>query len=254
MHDINQGRIPANLIKNWRSISMDGLAGGGPAWNKRTGGTWPFPVNIAKTWVPSQDWAESKVEGAVGTGKVGGWKNMWKWLHDQFPSAVLTSSVRNTRTLSGNASLHNAGRAIDVVGPMKAMVMAITKAYGGNVTELISPYTSLNRWHGKPHAYSKAVQAQHGAFGNNAHVHWAMDNGGVLPPKSTTMVTNATNRREFALTEDKLQAIAGIRIDNLNVTVQAGVTSAEAARIAKDIRNELVKVANRNGGKSYLPK
>lgn len=254
MHDLNQGRIPADIVKNWRSYAMDGLAGGGPVWNQRTKGTWPHPITEHNAWVPSEAQAAKAVGGFYGNGNIMGWQNQVAWARSKFPGIGVYSTFRNgSRTLSGNLSYHASGRAVDFE-PKRALAVAIKETFGKNIKELITPWLDLMIWHGKPHKFSKAIENQHGvgAAGND-HVHWAMDNGGVLPPRSTTTITNATRESEYALTRSQLKEVAGVNIENLNVTVNGNIPSADAQRIAVQIRNELTKVAGRNGGRAGLP-
>lgn len=124
-------------------------------------------------------WLEENLAPPLGPGI--GWQAMWAALSSQFPGARLTSSVRpGSRTLSGNLSWHARGRAIDVVGPFRAIGQWIAEHYGPQTLELISPDGSgaPNLRHGRPHTYSAPIRAQHS--GGNAHIHWAMANGGII--------------------------------------------------------------------------
>jgi tape measure domain-containing protein len=72
------------------------------------------------------------------------------------------------------------------------------------------------------------------------------DSGGILPP-GATLAINATGRNEYVTTE----APGGVTV---NVTVQGNVTTEKdlAESIATEVRNALLRKANRNGGKTGL--
>jgi hypothetical protein len=139
------------------------------------------------------DGLKEKVTGLFGagadgfSGSLGGAKGGrgWQWevatVEAAFPHTGVYSTFRpGATTLSGNRSYHAIGRAVDFE-PKRAVAEWIAKTYGKNTLELITPWRDLMLWHGKPHKYSHAIEAQHGVFGNNAHIHWAYDNGGLLP-------------------------------------------------------------------------
>lgn len=76
------------------------------------------------------------------------------------------------------------------------------------------------------------------------------DSGGVLPP-GDTLARNHTGKNEYVFTGDQLANAGGVTV---NVTVQGNVTSEKdlAASIAKSVRDELLRIANRNGGRNGL--
>jgi len=99
------------------------------------------------------------------------------------PAVTLISGLRpGSRTLSGNLSYHAGGRAIDI--PAVFAVASYIKArWGPQIKELISPWNSLNMNNGRPHAYSGDVYDQHagtGRFKGNAHIHFALADGGLV--------------------------------------------------------------------------
>jgi hypothetical protein len=88
------------------------------------------------------------------------------------------------------------------------------------------------------------------------------DNGGWLRPGWNW---NGTGEGELALSKPQSRALekgielattgrAGIHIENLNVYVSGGASKQDATRIAKEIRDELVNIAGRNGGRGGLTK
>jgi phage-related minor tail protein len=164
------GKIPAagwmlDLMKNTVTTLMSGVGKTITSWVGGGGGS-----SVGGGATPGSD------------GSPGGWASMWNWVKERFPSAQLYSGYRNSRTLSGNLSLHASGRAIDIT-PNRAISDAIIRTFGKNITELISPWPSDHYHRGRKHTYSRAVQAQHGVWGNNAHIHWAMRKGGLWAPK-----------------------------------------------------------------------
>lgn len=93
------------------------------------------------------------------------------------PGSVISGLRPGARTLSGNLSYHAQGRALDL-SPIRAIAQAIRARFGGRTLELITPWRELDLHHGRPHTYSAAVHAQHS--GGNAHIHWAMADGGLV--------------------------------------------------------------------------
>ncbi len=202
------GKIPAagwmlDLMKNTVTTLMSGVGKTITSWVGGGGGS-----SAGGGATPGSD------------GSPGGWSSMWNWVKQRFPSAELYSGYRNSRTLSGNLSLHASGRAIDIT-PNRAISDAIIRTFGKNITELISPWPSDHYWHGKKHTYSRAIQAQHGVFGNNAHIHWAMKNGGIykyddggwLEPGSTGV--NMGRRPEAVLTPEESAGLKGLGLGEL---------------------------------------
>ena len=99
------------------------------------------------------------------------WQTMWEWARRHIPGVVLTSGQRAT------PDYHGQGKAIDIAAPMTASGKAammnaaaiLYNTFGSSILELIHTPFSPNLWHGRPHSYSPATQAQHWD-----HVHWAM--------------------------------------------------------------------------------
>lgn len=112
--------------------------------------------------------------GYAGGGRV--WQNLWRINKDEFPNSRLTSSVRNSTTVSGNKSMHASGMAIDVAGPRpgdKSAMLAIANwwraNYGAKLAELIhTPLGNKQIKNGSNYTYAGAVARQH-----HDHVHIA---------------------------------------------------------------------------------
>jgi hypothetical protein len=159
---------------------------------------------------------------------------MWNWVKTRFPSAQLYSGLRNTKTLSGNTSLHASGRAIDV-SPIRAISNAIIATFGKNITELISPWKADHVWHGqRPHDYGYALDAQHGVYGNNAHIHWAMKNGGVFKYDSGGVLNpgqigaNFGRKPEAVLSPDESRGLKGMGTGELISKLDELIEAVEA--------------------------
>lgn len=163
----------------------------------------------ALAYLKNDDAKNPAGNGTLPLGSGMKYQAMMKILRQQFPGLPLISGYRpGSRTLSGNKSYHSAGRAVDLP-PRKDVAAWIYQNFKSKTKELITPYQQYNLHNGNKHRYTGAIWNQHNFAGGNAHDHWAMDRSGVLPPKSTTLVTNATREREYAMTEDKLKKLAG---------------------------------------------
>jgi hypothetical protein len=163
-----------------------GYAGGGQVW--------PYRTTASKTRIPSMAAVEDAVQvvdagGAggsfSGTGNGGAGGSGWQFLvavsKRAFPSLGVWSTFRrNSRTLSGNVSYHARGRAVDFA-PNRAHAEWVNANYFGRTKELITPWNNLNIHNGRRHTYTGAVWRQHNFPGGNAHNHWAMYKGGVIP-------------------------------------------------------------------------
>jgi hypothetical protein len=206
MDDLNNRRIP----KDW----LPGFARGGLIPRFADGGkvTWPYQVNVAKTQIPRPDQLEF---GESGSGDLGGEAGSgigWKWqmatLRKKFPGLDMYSGFRkNARTPSGNVSWHARGRAVDVP-PRHDVFNFIHDTYGKKTQELIWLGDKFrNIQHGHHHVYSNSLLQNHGVAGMpNAHLHWAYDQGGFIPPGYST-VYNGTGKPEPVLTAPQWDAV-----------------------------------------------
>jgi hypothetical protein len=186
------------------------------------------------------DALKDKVAGFFGgggdgyTGTLGGAKGGrgWQWevatVEGAFPHTGVYSTFRpGAVTLSGNRSYHAIGRAVDFE-PKRPVAEWIAKTYGKNTLELITPWRDLMLWHGKPHKYSRAIEAQHGVFGNNAHIHWAYDKGGLLPdtrnmPGGTMQVFHGNRLPDKVLTDAQWNSMA-----TLAATAREGIAAGNS--------------------------
>ncbi|WP_432789238.1 phage tail tape measure protein [Brevibacterium sp. K11IcPPYGO002] len=103
-----------------------------------------------------------RIPGVNAFADAGVWRNLWAITRDQFPNARLTSAYRGgSRTVSGNASYHSRGMAIDVSPSMDIFNFWRNK-YGANLAELIySPANGKQIKNGQNYTYGGAVRAQH---------------------------------------------------------------------------------------------
>jgi len=229
-----------NQIRNFinSGLSPDGFSG------LMRGGANNILNNLV-SWVAGKDKEGGAIGGGGGSGM--GWQNQMRVLHSAFPGLALISGFRpGAHTLSGNLSYHALGRAVDVP-PIKAVANWIRSHYGNSSKELITPWPQLDLRNGKFHDYDDAIDAQHGVYGNNAHVHWAMDSVSRVQPGWFSGY-NGTGRPETLVNKDLIGPT--IQIDNVTIVLQGtGYTQQDV----KNIRNELLKLAKRNGGVSGLP-
>lgn len=143
----------------------------------------------------------SAAAGALGAGSFAGLANgisaVLADLRSVFGAVGVISGYRpGARTLSGNVSYHASGRAIDIA-PVLGWAQYLRWAWGPRLRELITPWNALNILNGRPHTYTGAVWAQHNFAGGNAHIHAALDDGGLrwLRP-GYNIIPNGTGRLE----------------------------------------------------------
>jgi hypothetical protein len=171
---------------------------------------------------------------------LGGSAGMMRLLRGPFPGLPLISGYRpNSVTLSGGRSYHADDRAVDV-RPQREIAAWIRQHFMAGTKELISPWNDLNLHNGRPHQYTGAVWNQHNFAGGNAHVHWAFDKGGYLPP-GWSMAWNGTGTPEAVLTGSQwrdIQSLAGsstrsgntYNFEFANTTLTSGRLRAMQAR------------------------
>jgi hypothetical protein len=111
------------------------------------------------------------------------WRQMFGIVKGQFPSATLNSAYR-----PGDPGYHGKGKATDLGGPMLAIDRWLASRFP-NSTELIHT-PGINLWHGAPHVYNAATRAEH-----FSHVHWAMENAGMLGAQAAAGAMGATDVR-----------------------------------------------------------
>lgn len=199
MEAIRQRAIPKDMFPGF---ATGGAIGARPNWK------WPIQYKVPELDIPTDEEIFSNVySGLLGDMKGGqGWKWMVNAVRSQFPGTDVYSTFRRgSRTLSGNLSYHARGRAVDFE-PDREVAEWLARTFGKNTLELITPWRDLMLWHGKPHKYGRDIEAQHGVFGKNRHIHWAYDQGGYLPPGYST-VFNGTGRPEPVLTAPQWDAV-----------------------------------------------
>jgi tape measure domain-containing protein len=238
------GQAIKPLVNVIRNMVNNGLPSDGFGGLMRGGAN--TILNSLVSWVAGKDKEGGAIGGGGGVGM--GWQNQIKLLRSAFPGLTLISGFRpGARTLSGNRSYHAIGRAVDVP-PIRAVAMWIRQHYGSSTKELITPWPELDLRNGRFHDYDRAIDAQHGVYGNNAHVHWAMDSASTVQPGWFTGY-NGTGKPETLVNKDILGP--SIQIDSVTIVLQGtGYTQQDV----KNIRNELIKLGNRNGGSIGLPK
>lgn len=165
----------------------------------------PIKVDVSKTKMPFtmaqlEDRYASSPSGVVPGGL--GYKRMEQILLSQFPNLGIFSDYRpGAITVTGNRSYHSVGRAVDM-SPRRDVFEWIRKNYPNSRELIFSPMGMEQIWNGRPHIYSDPVKAEH-----YNHVHWAYDQGGMLPPGYST-VFNGTGQPEPVLTSQQWNAIS----------------------------------------------
>lgn len=191
-----------------------GFAAGGSA-------KYPFEVNTSVTRIPTMDEVRAAVLKPItasrSRGGIGA-ADMMRLLRAVFPGLALYSGFRpGSRTPSGNRSYHSMiaadgdeGRAVDLP-PKRSVFNWIHDNFFEGTRELIwAGDADRNIWNGTHHRYSASLLANHGVAGQpNAHVHWAYDQGGYLPPGVST-VYNGTGKPEPVFTDGQFENIAAL--------------------------------------------
>lgn len=214
-------------------------------------------LNKVKTWLSDKVGDLFNSGGGTVTGTLGslggaiGYAKMWELVKKQFPTGVsLISGFRaGATTLSGNKSYHASGRAVDM-SPVRAVAEWIRANYGANTKELITPWRDLMLHNGKPHKYSAAIEAQHGVTGHNAHIHWAMknggifklfDNGGILRPNDIGI--NRLGQPEAVLTPSESRGLKAMQTGELIDKIEELIEVCRT--IGADVGDEINGVGRR---------
>lgn len=233
--------IKASAVQTYGKDFMDAVntkkfaRGGHVLANRDWGNNMSLPVNVRGSKIPTREQVASKVVPPVGAGM--GYKAQFALLKRIFPGLDLISGFRaGARTLSGNQSYHALGRAIDV-NPSRAVADYIYRNYKSKTKELITPWRDRMVSNGQDHKFSRAIEAQHGVFGSNAHVHWAMDKQTTVEP-GPFMGVNRTGRRETLVNKDLVDNAIHIH----------GPIYIQGVTDIKSMRDELLKLGRRNGG------
>jgi hypothetical protein len=176
----------------------------------------PYRVELSKTYVPTLDEVLAKVVPQPSAGGIGS-QDMMRILRQPFPGLDLLSGYRpGSRTASGSLSYHariaadgDKGRAVDI--PPRSDVFNYIHDHFKRLTrELIwLGDAGRNIHNGQYHRYSQTLLNQHGVAGMpNAHIHWAMDSGGMLQPGWNPPIWNGTGRPEPVLTNTQWRQIS----------------------------------------------
>jgi hypothetical protein len=142
--------------------------------------------------------------GREGGNTLGGSAGMMRILRGPFPGLPLNSGFRpGAITVTGRASYHGKNRAVDVP-PRMDVFEWIRRAYPQSRELIFSPAGARQIHNGGPHFYTGAVRSTH-----YDHVHWAYDEGGVLPP-GLSMAWNGTGTPEAVLTGSQWRDIRAL--------------------------------------------
>lgn len=152
---------------------------------------------------------EMPKEPELGTGV--GYRKMWSAVKDQFDFARLTSGYRfGAITATGRPSYHAQGRAVDLAGQgfmNQNQMLSINKwiydNYKAQTKELIySGPNSQQVRNGRDAYYTGVTRGNHWD-----HVHWAMDNGGLLDQGWNQPIFNGTGQPEIVSPERLMRRI-----------------------------------------------
>jgi hypothetical protein len=170
-------------------------------------------IDKAKSLVTLPDASSGAMIRGLGTGQgglQGGISGVLNSLRAVFGAVPLISGFRpGATTLSGRTSYHASGRAIDIA-PVRAWAQFIRAMYGPRLKELITPWQDLNMNNGRPRHYTGAVWNQHNFAGGNAHIHAALDDGGIRMLKpGYNVVPNWTGKLEPIAGPNAMAAMAG---------------------------------------------
>jgi hypothetical protein len=154
------------------------------------------------------------------------------------PGDVISGFRPGARTRSGALSYHARGRALDLT-PLIAIAHAIRNRFGSRTLELITPWPSLNLWHGRPHTYSPEVQADHDGRTNVRHIHWAMEHGAYLRRPFEGIVRMAERHPEIVAPEQVIREIvrteSGAQLVLVNVYVGNEQLDARTVKVAAKV-------------------
>ncbi|GAA3750796.1 hypothetical protein [Micromonospora maritima] len=223
MEAVRRRLIPKEMLPGYATGGLIGskvpkLAKGGPVPQ------WPFVVDVSDAYVPTKDEALAVVlkrmgagAGTASSGGIGS-ADMMRILRAKFPGLPLYSGFRpGSRTASGSLSYHamiaadgDKGRAVDLP-PRQDVFDYIHDNFFSATRELIWLGDKFrNIWNGQHHKFSDSLLANHGVAGMpNAHLHWAYDQGGYLPPGFTT-VYNGTGKPEPVFTDGQWSQISAL--------------------------------------------
>jgi predicted transcriptional regulator len=175
--------VPKSILDKLIS-KVTGLLGGG--MTDGTAHALPGPMGTQQGG-SGYKWQEAILRFAFG-------KNI-QFFSDYRPGAI---------TVTGNRSYHAVGRAVDMT-PSMAIFNWIRSRYGSTTRELIyTPAGAAQIKDGRPHIYSPIV-----AKGHYSHVHWAYDQGGMIPP-GLSQVYNGTGRPEPVLSQRQWRDISAL--------------------------------------------
>jgi len=137
-----------------------------------------------------------------------GWQKMIEIVRQQFPGTRLNSGYR-----PGDSTMHGKGRAIDIP-PDMAKFNWLRQNFPGSQALIYSPAGGRQLYQGKNHTWGEPYKSTH-----YNHVHWAMNQGGVLPPKLYDnggwlphggMAVNQSGKPEAVLTPAESSALKGL--------------------------------------------
>lgn len=209
----------------------------------KTGGmVWPFPTTASQTRIPSRAEAASAVAPSFGNWPKSpsaqrGDSGVWRSILALVKGSGIKYSFGNAYR-PGDPKWHGSGRAIDFMGYNQDRLAKFFLSRQSSVLEMI--HRSSSRDYAYTRGKNKGSFNQGLMNAHKNHLHIAMDGVSQVEP-GAFLGYNATGKRETLVNSDLLHPV----VINGPVTIVANDT--------KQFRDELQKLARRNGGQSGLP-
>jgi len=165
----------------------------------------------------------STTAGMTAGNSLGGVQGMMRILRAVFPGLPLNSGYRpGAVTVSGNQSYHALNRAVDLP-PRRDVFEWLRRNYPNSRELIYSPMGSEQIKDGRSHVYTGPVKAIHWS-----HVHWAYDQGGLLPdtrnlPGGVMQVFHGRRTPDKVLTDTQWRSMATLA-EHARTTMAGGNT------------------------------
>ncbi len=191
-------------------------------------------INKALSWIKGDDKKNALHFGnypsspSAQRGDSGVWRSVVKLIKSGPKSGSFGNAYR-----PGDPLWHGSGRAVDWMGYNQDALASFLASK--------RPLELIHRTNRRDYAYTRGQNM--GSFDNplmeehRNHIHVAMDKGGVIPPKSTAMVTNATSDKEFAMTVEHLKGVVGAT--NIYATLNVNMEDLDSVAKLIDVIEQL---------------
>jgi len=191
-------------------------------------------IDKALSWIKGDDKKNALHFGnypsspSAQRGDSGVWRSVVKLIKSGPKSGSFGNAYR-----PGDPLWHGSGRAVDWMGYNQDALASFLASK--------RPLELIHRTNRRDYAYTRGQNM--GSFDNplmeehRNHIHVAMDKGGVIPPKSTAMVTNATSDKEFAMTVEHLKGVVGAT--NIYATLNVNMEDLDSVAKLIDVIEQL---------------